>query len=153
MPDPCDIYRGILPHWIYPSTVDALKKQLASDLLAANVAATTCASLPSPLLAQWSVFYADAYAWSQSDTSIWGLGSQMDQGQSYQCALYAWQQRLNGSSCNVVVRGNPNPAGAGDLTPLFKWLGIGVASIAGAYVIGQAVHLGVEAMKLAPKRK
>lgn len=153
MADACDIYRGFPPHLVYPSTVDALKKQLASDLLAANMAATTCVTLPSTLLAQWGAFYADAYAWSQTDTSIFGLGSQMDQGQSYQCALYAWQQRLNASSCSVVVRGNPNPEGVGDITPVLKWFGIAIASLAGAYVVGQAVHLGVEAMKLAPKRK
>ena len=103
------------------------------------------------MLAQWGAFYAAAYDWSQSSTSIFGLGGEMDQGQSYQCALYVWQQRLNGSNCNVVIRGNPSPAGAGDITPALKWIGVAVASLAGAYVVAQVAHVAVEALRLAPR--
>ena len=150
----CNVYSGVVPHVWWPSDVRALKAQLSTDLQTTNIAAHTCAGLDAALLAQWGLFYENAIGWTASETGLWGLGAQADRGQAYQCQLYAWQLRLAAVNCKLVIR-NPDPNNesgpdAGKTPDAIKWVGIAVASVAGAYVVGQALSVILVAL---PRRK
>lgn len=150
----CAVYTGFPPRLYWPSAVSSRKRQLAADLLAANIAATTCSGLSSTTLAQWSAFYAAAFDWSQSDTSVWGVGGQMDQQERYECALYQWQQELSSAGCKVVLQSNPNPAS--DNTSVgnaAKWVGVAVASVAGAFVVAKVAEVALEVLEFLPRKE
>jgi hypothetical protein len=151
---PCQIYTGLIPHVWWPWNVSDRKKQLAANAMATNLSATSCAGLDPNLLAQWSLFYASAYTWATSSTIWFGVGGQADQLQSYECALYNWQRALSQAKCQIVVQDNPNPPGPdsiGDLANAAKWVGVAVASVAGAWALGKGLEVAGVALELLPR--
>jgi hypothetical protein len=156
-PTPCEVYTGVWPHFWWPGDVDAGKQKLAADLLSTDVAAATCAGLSATTLAEWAAFYAAAFAYTQQQTPWLNSGRSADELQTYQCALYTWQQTLSSSSCKVALQPNPNPphdsigSAIANSAQGAKWIGIAAASIAGAYVVGKALEFALEAMDHLPK--
>jgi hypothetical protein len=149
--DSCQVYTGLVPHIWWPWNVNDGKRQLAADLLAANVSVASCPSLDPSLAAQWGIFYAAATEYANSSAWWFGVGTQADQLQSWQCALYTWQNALSAASCKIVVRANPNPPNSGGADAL-KWVGVAVASVAGAWAVGKGLELAIEALKLIPRK-
>lgn len=135
--------RGALPAIIYPSTVDELKKRLGASLKGTDTTVQSCGALDNGLRASWGAFYTTVSSWVASETSIWGLGTQMDRGEAYEDELLAWQERLKSANCTLLVP-NFDPRKnekAGDAGGAFTWIGIAVAAVAGAYVVGKVIPL------------
>lgn len=138
---------GILPRIIYPDTI----RDAASDLLTAvkgtDDSVASCNSLDASVQKTWTAWSADVVAWLQSkiaDPGWFGLGSVMDQIETYTQELLRWQKTINGYCSNVispVVDPNAIPAPQEWWKGLLEWTVVGVAIVGGAYVVGQVVSL------------
>ena len=144
---------SVLPDFWTVGKVDALKDRLREALLSTDIGVQACPNLPDASRAEWGIFYATAMEWSQTDTSVWLLGSQADRGQGYEDELYCRQNTLNLAGCSVPTFDPANQSPLDPASPFgstLRVLTIGAAVIAGAYVVGRVTEVAVEAMKLAP---
>ena len=142
---------------IYPSDVDAGKADLQAQLagLAATVAGLG-SRLDPTTAAQWAAEYASVSTFAKSDTSIWGLGSQMDQVEAYQKELAGWNSKLAALGGNVP----PPPADPSQSNPAVWQPGPDgqspVGQIAGTVttvaIVGGAVYVLHAVLSLRRKR-
>lgn len=136
---------SVLPTIAWPQTIQDQQAALVAAASATDTSVTACASLDAQTKTGWSAFYAALTAFTQQPVSIWnfGLGSVLDQTQSYGAQLKDWQTLL-GKKCSL---GNPifDPNPASENTPallsIAQWAAYGVVAVAGAYVIGDLVSV------------
>lgn len=140
--------RQILPVFVTPNDVDALKKRLRGVASGTDLGVQACTGLSDTDRAAWGLFYASVVDYVRSDSGWFSAASQMNQGQEYEDNLYTWQQKLQTSGCDVTPV-NPQPAeppGSG----IVKWLGVVVVVGVAAYVtheVASTIH------ELSPRSK
>jgi hypothetical protein len=157
MTTPCQARpTSLLPEFWTVGKIDKLKDVLRESLLSTDIGVQACPSLPDAQRAEWGIFYATAMQWAQSDTSVWLLGSQADQGQTFQDQLFCQQQTLNSYSCAVPMFNPVSPSALdpqGAVGSTLRVLTVAAAVLAGAYVVGKVTDVTLEAMRLAPHPK
>jgi hypothetical protein len=148
--------------WVYPADVLAAKERIDAKVtsLAADVAA--CAGLAAADVAAWNAFRT---AWRQfycrgsdgactePDASWFGIGGQMDDCETYEASLYAWQEKfapLCRLSAPVGSPPVPTDARGSDLTTPVRWGVIGLGILAGLYVLHET---GVLRLVATPRRR
>jgi len=125
---------------IYPSTVTDYNTQLQQRLDATNSAVQACTQLDPVTKTDWNLFYAAASSFTKEDVGLFGLGSRMDQAESYAQELMLKQQNLS-KTCNVGAIFDPTPPGANDLVNIIQYLAWGAGTVAVAYIVGQFVSV------------
>ena len=146
----------MLPEFWTTGKVDDLKAKLRESLTSTDIGVQACSALDDTTRAEWGLFYAAAMTWAQSDTSIWLLGSQADEGQNFQDELYCRQQTIAAAGCTVPQDNpaSPPPLPSGDqVKQILQTVAVIAGVVAGAYVVGKVTEVTVEAMKLAPHHR
>jgi hypothetical protein len=131
---------GWLPTIIYPSTVANAQTQLLASANGTND--TLCTGLSTGLTTGWNSFYAALSAFCKEDPGYFGLGTMMDQLESYQTNLKAWQQSIAKACPATAPAINPNNeinASTPALLSLGQWGLYAIIAVAGAYVVGEVV--------------
>lgn len=135
---------GILPTIVYPSTVSDAQAALLANAQGTNSAVQSCNNAPAALVSGWTSFFSTLSVFCAEQPGWFGLGSMMDQVESYQQQLYTWQQSLASAGCTGVVATNPTPPllSVGS-TSILQWTMYAAVAAAGAYVVGKFVEVAV----------
>jgi hypothetical protein len=143
--------RQILPVFVTGADVDDLKRRLRAAVAGTDQSVQSCTTIQDAQRAAWGSFYASVLSYTNESSSLWSAAAQMNRGQGYEDELVSWSKQLRSSGCqNVVPDYDPSKDAARDATVnIAKWIGIGVASVAGAYVIGKALEVVILAEGLA----
>jgi hypothetical protein len=141
----------------YPDTV----RDAASDLLTAvkgtSESVKACTTIDAQVKTTWGAWSDDVEAWlsKEIDSPSWlGLGSQMDQIETYTLELLRWQKTLNGYCDNVispVVDPTQVPASQDWWKSALEWTVVGVVTVGVAYTVGQVVQLIPKPVPGAPR--
>jgi len=124
---------------IYPSDVDSVKSDLKSQITGLNATVASLGSqVPAATLTQWTAESANITTFANSSTSIWGLGTQMDQGEAYQKELTGWNGMFKSMGGNVP----PPPVDPSTSNPPFWQAPPGGQSALGS-AMGSAVTLAI----------
>jgi hypothetical protein len=130
--------------WIWPQTVRDSKTRIDAAMTATRADIAACAALAATDKSAFETFFTswrDFYCGDQLGTcsepyvSVWGLGSQQDQCDSFQAQLTEWQKKLATTNC-LSGPALPTPPTGPDLSAV-KWLAIALAIGAGLYVVNQ----------------
>ena len=141
-----DTRTSILPYFVWPSRVKAAAAEVLAALEGTQLTVAACTALDTATAASWALFYttSKAFLLSESDPSVWGLGSQMDQVNSIAQDLYARQQLLVARGCTLTVpsidpEALSQPTSA--LISALEWTVVGVLALAGAYTVGKIIEV------------
>lgn len=142
---------------VYPSTVTDATNRLDAAVKAVDLTVQNCSALDTAMRASWGSFYVAVTdfvrSWDPSFPSgYFGLGSRMDQVDSYGQALSDWQKRLQ-SSCALtspVFDPKPPQDSSSDWSKIAQYAALGAAAISTAYVVGKVVEF---IPKPAPRRE
>jgi hypothetical protein len=131
-----------------PTDIANGQKQLLADATTTDQGVTTCTGADATTKAQWATFFADVKTYC-AVVPVWFFptgtnetittGKLADQLQAYQRELFAWQQRLQGMKCSVLVN-NPTPPSVAidpSVVSAMRWGGVIAGSLAAAYVVGK----------------
>jgi hypothetical protein len=135
---------GVLPRFVTPSDVRALKTRVDPFVRAMDQAVAACATVPQATREGWGAFSAAWRTYFAEDDSWLHTAAQMDQGEAYEQDLAHWQDLLAQSKCGTATpRVSPTSPGltSNDSTRLQGT--IKTVAIAGAVV---AVALGLRAV-------
>jgi hypothetical protein len=146
---------GLLPSMISQSTITNAQAALLANLQATYTAVQSCSALQnsaansgvnsqsSAYLQEFTTFYNAATAFCQQSPGWFGLGTMMDQLESYQNQLYGWQQILRQAGCTAVVLNNPNVPNptVSSVLSILQWGTYAVVTAAAAYGIGKIVEV------------
>jgi hypothetical protein len=138
---------GILPRIVYPGTIQDAASDLLTAVKGTDVSVKSCTTLDASVASTWASWSADVQTWLTAkiaDPGWFGLGSLMDQIETYTQELLRWQKTLNGYCDNVispVVDPTQIPASQDWWKSALEWTVVGVAIVAGAYAVGQVVSL------------
>jgi hypothetical protein len=135
---------GILPRFVTPSDVRALKTRVDPFVRAMDRSVAECAALAAETRAGWEAFSLAWRAYVDEEDSWLHTAAQMDQGEAYEQDLAHWQDVLGHSKCGTSTpRITPtNPPSTPDDTARMHGT-IKTVAIAGAVV---AVALGLRAV-------
>jgi hypothetical protein len=102
------------------------------------------------LYQSWRAFFCrnDTGQCAAPDYGWWGLGSQLDQVDSYQQRLFDWQSRVQAARCTLSAPELPPPPPPPDVGGALKW---GVALVAGVLLIVVVSQTGVPHIWRKPK--
>lgn len=135
---------SLLPTWIYPSTVDDEKTRLRAALLGTQSNVDACTALDATTRQAWSDFYAAASSFANESTSYFGLGSQMDQAQSYGYQLCQWQETIAKVCTLSTPEYNPSQEGQASgnaaIANAVKWVAVAAIVGAVAYTASPAIR-------------
>jgi hypothetical protein len=135
---------GILPRFVTPSDVRALKTRVDPFVRALDASVAACATLPAETRKGWEGFSKAWRSFVDEDDSWLHTAAQMDQGEAYEADLGHWQDLLAQSKCGTSTpRVTPtNPTSSPEDTSRMHGT-IKTVAIAGAVV---AVALGLRAV-------
>jgi hypothetical protein len=135
--------------------VEEAKNRIDPEVAQTNRDAAACAALTADEKTAWAAFYAawrrfycrnDTGTCATPDVSIWGLGSQMDEAESYERTLADWQGRI-ASKCALSGPEVTPPAPPPD--PM-TWARYGAFALGAVGAIVLLVELGPVLRALAP---
>ena len=134
---------------IYPQTIVDNKNRVDAKMRAVNFDVAQCGALDVASRSDWNDFFLawrkfycrdDAGLCEEPDYSIWGLGSQMDDIETFEGQLYDWQNKLSGM-CKLGEPIGPRPRTTADqpddTSTLVRDVVIGLGILGGIYVISQ----------------
>ncbi len=138
------VVAGILPRFVTPSDVRALKTRVDPFVRALDGSVASCGTLPPQTRAGWEGFSSAWRSYVVEDDSWLHTAAQMDQGEAYEQDLAHWQDLLAQSKCGTstprITPTNPS-SGPEDSSRMHGT--IKTVAIAGAVV---AVALGLRAV-------
>ena len=137
---------SVLPNLYSSADVVSLQRQLYADTKATDDSVRACAALDQPTRASWGLFYVQVSQLMEMQPGSLFNGAIVDQVQSLQTQLFAWQQKLSKVCALTLPPSDPSAPKPGDpnllaLGNIFKWLAIGAAAVGGAYVVGKGLSL------------
>lgn len=129
--------------WIYPSTCQEAQNDLLTSVNATNTSVTACTTLDATLSQNWTAWYTNAVAFLSADPGYFGLGGRYDQIQTYASELVLWQSLLGGTCTIAAPTVDPNNLSTDQAfwQKALQWTVVGVAAVAGAYVVGQVISV------------
>lgn len=138
------VVAGILPRFVTPSDVRALKNRVDPFVRALDASVAACPTLLASTRAGWEGFSSAWRTYMVEDDSWLHTAAQMDQGEAYEQDLGHWQDLLAQSKCGTstprITPTNPStsPEDSSRMHGTIK-----TVAIAGAVV---AVALGLRAV-------
>lgn len=101
---PADVTVGrVLPRFVLPADVRALKERLVPFVYALDQTASSCEGLKEETRSAWRSFSASFRAFYAAEESFWSAGAEMDQAESYERDLARWQEHFAGLRCRRSV--------------------------------------------------
>ena len=123
-----------------PTDIANGQKQLLSDATATDQGISVCVGADATTKQEWGTFLANVKTFCAIEPGwLTSTGRTVDELQSLQSELFAWQQRLQGMKCNVLPH-NPTPPGASldpSIISALRWGSVLAGSLAAAYVVGK----------------
>jgi hypothetical protein len=134
---------GILPKFVTPSDVRALKTRVDPFVVALDQSVADCKTIPDGVRSAWQAFSKAWRSFVDEDDSWLHTAAQMDQGEAYEQDIARWQGMIATYKCapDAPPITPTDPVGSGDDLGSRRWQGtIKTVAIAGAIV---AVVIGV----------
>jgi hypothetical protein len=136
---------------IWPSDIREAKQRVNAEFNAADKDVADCQGISADeksawalFVQSWKTFYGDG-----KESSIFGLGGQMDDIERYEMQLYEWKKKLE-KICSIsgpIVRPTPEgekpilpPLTAGADTEAIKWIAIAGAIGVAAWMFAPAIR-------------
>lgn len=126
---------GLLPTVVWPSDVDAKKRQIDPSMQATNAAVIACAALDPATKKAWGDFFAAWVSFRDEGGCVFGCANKYDEANAFAKQLAAWQDSIR-PKCSVP---GPPPIPPDELNET----SIGAIKWAAAAVIAVAVVYGV----------
>jgi len=135
-----NLYQGILPHLIYPSTVADEQARLLAALKGTDASVQACTAFDAPTKQAWALFLGAAGGFCAETPGWFGLGTMMDRAQKYEDELVAWQTKLN-DTCKLSLPTYTPPDAPSEVSNALQSIVWIVGAAAGAYVVGQVISV------------
>jgi hypothetical protein len=132
-----------LPTLIYPSTVADAQARLLAALKGTDANVSAC-TLDPATRAAWTAFYVAASAFAIADPGLFGLGTRMDQTQTYGYQLCLWQGTL-AAQCTISTPSYGSEQQPWGGPPAEHWLSA-AKWIAGAVIVAGVAYLAAPAV-------
>lgn len=134
---------GILPTIVWPSDVDAKKREIDPAMISTDAVVRSCGGLSVDERASWDRFFAAWVAFRQEETPIFGAANKFDQAVGFGRKLAERQAEIR-PKCGAVPGGAPLPP-EGELSEssigAIKAVAIGLGLVA---TLGIVVYVGTQ---------
>jgi hypothetical protein len=90
---------GILPKFVTPSDVRALKNRVDPFVIALEQSVSNCTTLPDGVRTGWQAFSRAWRSYVEEDDSWLHTAAQMDQGEAYEQDISRWQGMIATYKC------------------------------------------------------
>ena len=131
---------GLLPTIVWPSDVDALKRQLNPDMTSTDAAVAACTTLDASTRSAWADFYAAWKSFYAESTPLFGSANKYDEAQSYQERLAAWQSILRASCTLPGPMVVPPSKGDESAASVIKWAAAAAIVVAVVYGVRTVIR-------------
>lgn len=134
--------RGLLPTIVWPSDVDAKKRELGSVLPPIASALDACQTLSAEEAIAWDEFAGRAQSFLSEETPIFGAANKYDEANALLREARSWQdlaEQKCGSAIGPKVEPPDAPMSAADTAKIVKTVVVAGAVIAGAVVLAPIV--------------
>jgi hypothetical protein len=133
---------GILPTFHGSDDVRAIQARLAAVMRGTDKSVQQCAGITDATRSSWGLFYSSVLDYTNEEPRFWGSNAQYGRGESFEDEVVAWQDKLQAAGCSMLVpKYNPKDEESKGGAEAVTWIGIAVAALAGAYVVGKVIPL------------
>jgi hypothetical protein len=129
----------ILPTVVWPSDVDAKKREIDPSMQATNAVVTTCGGVTAEERLAWSQFFGAWTAFRNEATPTFGAANKYDEAKRFAVSLLAWRATIQ-NRCALVGPDPPQDATTPETAiSAIKWIAIAVVAAAVTYGAVQVV--------------